>query len=331
MATSIVLERVLTSTQNNQTSATRLTRRRVYILPTREGFVLSVVLLAMLLGAINYNNNMAYILTFLLGSVFMIGILHTYRNLAGLIITGAVPRSVFAGEIAVFPLVINNLGGQVRPALNIVCHPKRNKKTKSNIVQYIPVSIDIMANQRQQVEIKKPASTRGLLPLGRVVISTRYPLGLFRAWSYIDVEEVCTVYPKPQGTSQLPIPQTTNEQGQSGTKTGADDFAGFRHYHPGDSVRNIAWKALAREQPLLVKRFSGEGNRILELTWNDVINLPDIESRLSQLCLWVLQAEREGYSYGLEIPQLYIAPDLGISHKNQCLESLAYFGFPHAK
>lgn len=326
MATSIVLEKVLSTAHGSQVHSAQLTRKRVYILPTREGFILSAVLLTMLVGAINYNNNMAYILTFLLGSVFMTGILHTYRNLAGLIITGTTPRPVFAGETAVFPLVINNHEGQARHTINLICKPKRDKKSKAGIEQYIPVTTDIPANRKQKTEIRKVAHKRGALALERVVISTKYPLGLFRAWSYIDIDLACTIYPKPEGDIRLPLPLVANEQGQAGTKTGTDDFAGFRHYHPGDSVRNIAWKELAREQPLLVKRFSGEGNRLLKLTWNDVAHLPGPESRLSQLCLWILRADEDGYRYGLEIPQLHIKPDQGNLHRNRCLEALAYFG-----
>lgn len=329
MASSIVLERVLSTTNDDQIIPSQLIRRRVYILPTREGFIFSVVLLTMLLGAINYNNNMAYLLTFLLGSVFMVAILHTYRNLAGLIITSSSPKPVFAGETAIFPLLINNRSGQIRPSLSLVCKPKRNKKLKNITTQGLPVLTDIPADQLHVVEIRKPANQRGLLVLGRIIIATRYPLGLFRAWSYFDIDKFCVVYPRPDGSRQLPPPMTAREQGLSGIKAGADDFAGFRYYHPGDSVRNIAWKALAREQPLLVKRFSGEGNRTLMLNWDSVSRMPDTESRLSQLCLWILQAEREGMAYGLDIPRTHIEPDQGILHRNRCLEVLACYGHPH--
>ena len=331
MSESVVLEHLLSTTQNDQSVLSRPTRQRVYILPTREGFVLSIVLFAMLLGAVNYNNNMAYMLTFLLGSIFMIGIVHTYRNLAGLIITAAIPEPVFAGNMAVFLLIIDNHGGLPRPALNFLCQSRQKRKVIKNTDIDLPVLTDVQADQWQKIEIKKPANKRGLLPLGRVVISTRYPLGLFRAWSYIELDEKCIVYPKPVGNKLLPLPVTTQKQGQAGIKSGTDDFAGFRHYHAGDSIRNIAWKALAREQPLLVKRFSGNENRTLMLTWNDVVHLPDAELRLSQLCLWILQAELEGWSYGLDIPELRIVPEQGTFHRNQCLESLARFGFHHEK
>jgi len=328
MTESIVLER-LSPARGDHASVSSLIRQRVYILPTRPGFLLCVAMFTMLLGAVNYNNSMAYILTFLLASVFMVCMLHTYRNLAGLVISGAKVKPVFAGEMAGFPVIIDNRDGTPCPALKLVCHPSRKAKRAAQ-QSYQPVMVNLQASQWQQVEIPAPTINRGLLPLERVIISSCFPLGLFRAWSYIHLEEQCVVYPKPAGIDQFPAPVAAQEQGQEGVKSGANDFAGFRQYHPGDSIRNIAWKALAREQPLLVKRFSGDGSHTLMLAWEDVGHLPDIELRLSQLCRWILLAENQGWIYGLEIPGFQIDPAQGTLHKNRCLEALARYGIHHA-
>ena len=111
---------------------------------------------------------------------------------------------------------------------------------------------------------------------------------------------------------------------------GANDFIGLRQYHPGDSIRAIAWKAVAREQPLLVKRFSGDGSHMLILNWEDAAHLHDSEARLAQLCRWILLAEREGWNYGLAIPGTRVEPGRGLAHRNICLEALAGFGGEHA-
>lgn len=330
MAESIVLERLLSPAHDSVSPVSRLKRQRVYILPTREGYLLALVLLTMLLGAINYNNSMAYMFTFLLGSVFLIGILHTYRNLAGLILTGSTPRPVFAGETARFPLMIDNHGGRARPALQITSAPGRGRKIKHGTA-CLPVIIDVKADQWLQTDVGKTANKRGLLRPERLAISTSYPLGLFRAWSYLEIGTWCVVYPRPDGIDVFPAPAPAREQGRSGIKTGADDFAGFRHYHAGDSIRTIAWKALARAQPLLVKRFSGDGGETLMLTWQDVMFLPDNESRLCQLCRWIVLADQQDCTYGLDIPGLRLEPASGPLHRNQCLEALAHFGIPHAE
>ena len=330
MAESIVLERLLSPSQGDHATVSDLKRQRVYILPAGPGILLCIALLTMLLGAINYNNSMAYILTFLLGSVYMVCMLHTYRNLAGLIIKSVTPKPVFADETAAFPLIIDNRNGQMRSALQLLLRPPRNKNKPLAQYNHNPVMINLQANQWQQIEIPIPANKRGLLSLERVMISSCFPLGLFRAWSYINLREECIVYPKPEGVDQFPAPVAAQEQGLEGDNSGTSDFAGFRQYHPGDSIRNIAWKVVARELPLLVKRFSGEGSHTLVLTWDDVNHLQDTELRLSQLCRWILLAENQGWIYGLEIPGFKTAPSQGTLHRNQCLEALSRFGGCHA-
>ena len=331
MSASFVLERLPGPARSNPASLAHSKRQRVYILPTREGIVYSILLLAMLLGAMNYNNSMAYILTFLLGSLFLVCILHTHRNLTGLIISGLRPQPVFAGETAQFPITIDNRHGHARTALRLVCQPRSNWWGKTSAPGYNAVEVDVHKNLKQQIYIPVAAKQRGLLPLERIVISSCYPLGLFRAWSYLALEQHCVVYPRPEGRSQLPAPASGYRQGQDGTQDGANDFIGFRQYHPGDSIRTIAWKALAREQPLLVKRFSGDGSHTLLLQWDDVSHLHDIEARLSQLCRWMLLAERQGWNYGLSIPGVHVDAGQGLTHRDVCLEALARFGGEHAK
>ena len=330
MSASFVLERLPAAARSDPVSCARIKRQRVYILPTREGMVFSILLFAMLLGAMNYNNSMAYILVFLLGGFFLVCILHTHRNLAGLIISGLRPKPVFAGDVAQFPVSVDNLHGPARTAIRLVCQPRRNWWSKASLPGVNAAEIDILPNRKQVVGIPVPAVRRGLLPLGRVVISSSFPLGLFFAWSTLQLEQQCVVYPQPAGSSRLPGPAPGSLQGHEGLHDGANDFIGFRQYHPGDSIRNIAWKALAREQPLLVKRFSGDASHLLMLTWDDLAHLHDIEARLSQLCRWTLLAEQQGWSYGLAIPGAHIEPGRGLSHQDICLGALASFGGGHA-
>jgi len=329
MSTSFVLERLPAPARSDPALFANIKRQRVYILPTRAGIIFSILLLAMLLGAMNYNNSMAYILVFLLGGLFLVCMLHTHRNLTGLIITGSRPQPVFAGETALFPVSIDNGHGPARTVIRFDCQPRSNW-LKISAPASNAVMIDVRPNQKQQVRIPVPAERRGLLPLERVVISSCFPLGLFYAWSYLQLEQHCVVYPKPAGSTRLPNPAPGSRQGQEGTHNGANDFIGFRHYHPGDSIRNIAWKVLAREQPLLVKRFSGDGSHTLLLTWDDVGHLHDVEARLSQFCRWILLAEQQGWNYALAIPGAHIEPGRGWPHRDTCLKALAGFGGGHA-
>ena len=327
MATTVVLERLSPTAHRDHTTAVNLTRQRVYILPTRQGLIFSLLLMAMLLGAVNYNNSMSYLLTFLLTSLVLVGILHTYRNLAGLVISGESARPVFAGDSAYFAIIIDNHNAPLRSALDLVLRP--HGKTRDAVTSQT-VTTDILQNKRQQVLLPVLTQKRGLMQLERVMITTRFPLGLFRAWSYLHLDCHCLVYPKPAGNFPLPPPVPAEQPGQAGIKTGVDDFFGFRLYHPGDSIRNIAWKVLAREQPLLVKRFSGDSGYNLNLSWAAVAHIRAMEDRLSQLCAWVIEADYLCLDYGLEMPGTVITPGTGEEHKSRCLEALAKFGVPDA-
>ncbi len=326
MAGSAIFDQLIsTNKQDIYPGATTLNRRRIYILPTRQGITFSVLLFTMLLGAINYNNSLAYMLTFLLGSLFIIGILHTYRNLAGLAISGSRPESVFAGEMAYFPIMLDNREGQARPAVRLICYPKQKYSRLKSYKNYQSVFIDIQPDIIQRVYVPLRTQQRGLLPLGRIMVSSCFPLGLFRAWSYVDIDHNCVVYPRPDGLYVIPSHQQENMLGLHGSQAGTDDFAGFRPYHPGDSIRSIDWKAYAREQGLLVKRFSGSEVKKQIISWDDVLHLDTTEERLSQMCRWIIEAEKQGTHYSLILPDKHIGTGLGDIHKRQCLEALAIF------
>ena len=82
---------------------------------------------------------------------------------------------------------------------------------------------------------------------------------------------------------------------------------------------------MARGQDILVKRFSGSGSQQLRLHWDDTRQLGDIESRLSQICRWVLEAERYGLRYSLTLPGMELPLDGGPEHRHRCLEALALY------
>ena len=300
-------------------------RQRVYILPTRHGLFFAALLLVMLTGAINYSNSMAYVLTFLLGSLMLISMLYTCRSLRSLIISTPDPRPVFAGEPLHLPLLLDNQTGQQRIALTLELWPRRKDKRPGSTSE--PVTINLQADAIATAQLLVKSRKRGYLRPGRLRITSRFPLGLFKAWSYLESDQVGIIYPQPAGSRDLPDYSAYAMEEQQGKKSGTDDFTGFKPYQHGDSIRNIDWKAFAKEQPLQVKRFSGSGSRKLILSWDHCGHNADVEQRLSQLCLWVLHAEQDGFHYGLDIPGACIEPGHGELHLQQCLTLLAGYGY----
>ena len=76
---------------------------------------------------------------------------------------------------------------------------------------------------------------------------------------------------------------------------------------------------------MLTKQFSGEAAQEIWLDWEGLPGM-DTEARLSQLTRWVLDADRDGLSYGLRLPGLQHPPASGLEHKHRCLQALALFG-----
>lgn len=289
-----------------------LTRRRIFILPTGAGFLYALVLIVMLIGAINYSLSLGHALVFLLAGLGLVSMVHTFRNLLGLSIQPGRSEPVFAGETAHFSLHVENRGRETRRALELAFGKNP------------PVSLDIPPGERSSVALPCLAARRGRLEPGRVTLASRYPLGLFRAWSYPYPPLSCLVYPRPL-SAPLPPFSSGRESGRRG-RSGQEDFSGLRERQPNDSPRHVAWKAMARdiERPLLIKRFDGGAAEELWLDWERT-PAPDVETRLSLLTGWVLSAEREQLRYGLRLPDRAFAPDCGPQHRDACLEALALY------
>jgi uncharacterized protein (DUF58 family) len=185
--------------------------------------------------------------------------------------------------------------------------------------------VDVPGGGIAEVVLGVPAARRGWQPLGRVMLETRFPLGLFRAWSYVEPDARCVVYPRPERSALPPFTGDAAAGTHPTPVPGSDDFAGLRNYQPSDSPRHIAWKAVARSDEMLTKHFAGESAAEL---WLDARLLPShlsVEQMLSRLAGWVLAAERAGAHYGLRLRGVEIAPSRGDVHRAACLQALALY------
>ncbi|MDD4928490.1 MAG: DUF58 domain-containing protein [Gallionella sp.] len=289
-----------------------LTQRRIFILPTRQGLSLAVVLVLMLLGDINYNLSLGYVLTFILATMAIMSMLHAFRNLAHLEIRAGRADAVFSGDTAYFLLHFNSARARYQLCL---------QDTRGNTVGF-----DAPAGQSRDIFFPLPATRRGYLETGRLTLSTEFPLGLFHAWSYLHFDTRCLAYPKPLSRAPLPEGGAPDGAGKHSV-AGNDDFAGLRNYVAGDALPRIAWKAYARGHALQVKQFS---TQLGEELWLDMADVPapDMEEKLAHLTRWVLDAHTLGLRYGLRLPDKELACDSGTSHRDECLRRLALFDLP---
>lgn len=298
-----------------------LTQRRIFIVPTASGLLFAIVLFVMLLGAINYDLALGHALVFLLAAIGLVSMVHTCRNLLALRLTPGRAEPVFAGEIARFVVRLESDQRRARCALEFAFGDQQ------------AVSVDVAAGGQASVAVPCQALRRGRLDPGRLTLATRYPLGLFRAWSYPHPPLSCLVYPRPI-TTPLPPPlgAANNTRPPSEQRDGGDeDFTGLRLRRPNDSPRHIAWKAVARDidqRPLLVKEFTGGAAHERWLDWSLTPADAGLETRLSQLAGWVLAAAQSELRYGLRLPGCELPPGQGEAHRNACLEALAIYGQP---
>ncbi len=292
---------------------TRLDARRIYILPTGMGLVFALMTFVMLLGSMNYNNNLSFGLTFLLVGVGLVAMHQCQRNLVGLTLDFAGTDPVFAGQSAQFRFAIGNRARNTRFRLWL-----RND-TAATAPQDIP------AGQSRLFTLPVPTTQRGWVRLDRYGIRSMFPFELFRAWAWLHMDIRGLVYPTPAEHAPPPPASQSALGHRQHDARGEEDFAGLRKFHPGDSPRNVAWKAYARNEQLLSKQFAGADTSSQWFDF-DTVETADLEERLSILTRWVIDADRKMEDYGLRMPGVAIAPAHGEAHRHACLEALALYG-----
>jgi uncharacterized protein (DUF58 family) len=306
--------------RDSEPGTVTLGMRRVFIVPTRAGLAFAGLLLVMLVGALNYSLGLGFALTFFTGACAVADMYLTARNLALLQLSAGRAPPVFAGEAAQFELLIHNPSRQDRFALWIGFQADGEPRQVT----------DVAAGASSALQLSALAAQRGWLAAPRVRLVTRFPLGLFRAWSYWRPDARVLVYPAPELPAQaLPSTGAASEDGH-GT-VGLDNFAGIRSYQPGDPMRHLAWRQIARHDPalggqLVTKHF--EGGAVAELCL-DFAALPlqmDLEQKLSRMARWVLEAEQRALPYSFRLAQYDYGPALGDAHRAACLRALALFG-----
>jgi uncharacterized protein (DUF58 family) len=292
----------------------RVLRRAVYILPTRAGLVFGGILLLMLVGSLNYQNNLGLLFTFLTTAIVLVSMHYTWLNLLGLAVTARAGPPVFAGDRAVFDLLITTISTRRRPDLRLAAEGLTT------------IALDLEPGGTPNARLTLPTQGRGPRPLGRLTLETRYPLGVFRSWCYLETAAVVMVYPRPADRAPPPHTDSAGSEWTCGVQDpGADDFAGLRGYRPGDSPRQLDWKAYGRGRGLLVKQFGRDRGEQLWLAW-ELLPPADNEVRLSWLCRQVLDASQKDRDFGLCLPGREIWLGRGEAQMHRCLAALALFG-----
>jgi uncharacterized protein (DUF58 family) len=289
-----------------------LKQRRIYILPTRTGWVFGLLIAAMFLAGMNYGNGLALLLTFWLAAFALVAMIQTQRGLAGLKVLRATAEPAFAGGEVVLTLDLQSRLAGVDLTFGAESAPTGALRTAHS-----------EADDRLTVTLGFKTATRGTWHAPVLQMSTTTPYGLFRTWTWLSLQADTLVYPQPQGDH--PLPELPGPETGSRKLAGSlDELAALRPFREGDSPRQVAWKAYARGAPLLVREYQGHAAATREF---DFDGLPhrDTELRLCQLSRWIVDAAAQNQRWTLRLPGASAATGAGPEHRRLCLARLALF------
>lgn len=289
----------------------KLTRKNLYIVPNTSGLLYLMMTLVIWLLGTNYQNNLILALSYLMVSLFVVAIHHTFANMAGITVRVVSAKPAFAGEAATFLLELST------------SHKRGCNHAEIRWQQGATQTLNLAYLEPQLVSLRAPSHYRGYLHPGRLLIQSKFPLGIIRCWSWLNLEATALIYPTPIAIDE---PQhranSGREEGGSSTQ-GGDDFSGLRDYQAGDSIKHIAWKQFAQNKGLFTKEYEAYFSAEKWLDWHSLTQLQEL--RLSGLCYWALHYERQQIPYGLKLPGLTLTPALGDHHLHAVLKTLAQF------
>ncbi len=288
-----------------------LRHSRIYILPTKRGLAFLGTLAIMLLTSLNYALSLGFAVTFLLAGLAAATLLHAFRNLAGIELAPIAAGETFAGGALPFTLALSG-GAMARHAITLAAR------------RGAPVTLEAIPGAALPVTIELPATRRGHVALGRVTLSSVYPLGLWRGWAYVHFPLSGVVFPAPEiDAPPLPLGRVGQDT-HAESRGDSTDLAGLRSYQPGDPLQRVAWKAVARGADWYTKQFDGGGGGgPAELEWHALPAALDAEARIARLAAWVLAAERATRPFALSLPGIALPAGQGRVHRRTALTALA--------
>jgi len=291
----------------------KLEQRSTYILPTKAGMLMAGVVLLMMIGATNYQNNLAFMLTFMIASIGLVSILFTFNNLQGLLFKAGATKSVYVGESLAVIIHVMSQSGQSHMTIGAGFSKEKL------------FFVDVDGANGNQFNLSIPVNKRGWFYLPRIMATSSFPFGLLRVWTWFKFASPILIYPQPIEPPINGDQKGSDEDESQSPISGIDDLYGLKTYQPGDSLSRVDWKALARERGLFTKEFVSYQSQDFIFDWNDFSSAND-ELKLSYLCYLVKQASHCNYEYALRLPNVRIDKNSGENHQVKCLRALAKHG-----
>jgi len=293
-------------------SEANLSHREIFILPTRWGLLYLGLVGLLILTGINYQNSMILAVAFFLFSIFILTIVSAYRNFSAFRLKFHHAEPCFCGDLGGFEFIVT----------------ADNKDHWAIEVGWVPDSyavVDVKKNCSERVILEETCPKRGRFEPGRLLITSTYPMGLFRAWTWQDLNAVIIVYPKPiESRTMMGKAVGDNVSVAKMSVPGQEDFEGLKNYVPGESLNRVAWKKYAQSGEFYTKEFRYP---VADPEWIDfnAYDVVDIERRLGMMCSQLMSIYARRQPFGLRMPNQIFSPDCSESHLQNCLTALALY------
>jgi uncharacterized protein (DUF58 family) len=302
-------------------------REKIFLRPTLLWVLFGPILGCMWLAAVNYSNNLVYAVLYLVGALCFISLFHSWCNISPLQVEHIRLNPAFVGEEVRVEIYLRN--PDKHPVHGLFFARMSDEAGLSRwpvpLARHGGRSVRVTGGDSCCVEVYFPAERRGMYRFESLLVRSSYPFGLIWAGFRVPVDAVYYIYPRTKGSPVWPDLRVSSDEGSPMSSKPGDDFAGVRTYSPGQSLRHVDWKAYARGRPLSVKYFTGGEGRELWLDAAQMLHLP-LEDRLSQLALWIVNAEKEEMAYALRLGRTVLPLDIGPVQSRRALEALAVAG-----
>ena len=305
-----------------------LTQQNLFIFPSLLGAsYLLIVLILWLLGT-NYNNNLILALAYLMVSIALINIYHTFVNMRGLQVRAAPVSPVYSGDEAYVELIFERQNSKQQQAVSVSWQPFTidNQSTRESAFEEV---LDWKNNKQSRVILATKTHFRGRHQPARVRIKSYYPLGLLKCWSDVAIQAAVIVYPRPveykQTKSDSDVIQSQRQASKISTVMSVEqEFQGLKNYNQGEAMTHIAWKQYARSGVLYKKDYFTSGAQSTDLDWQHYQGV-ETERRLQHLVYQARQLHAHTIPFRLVLPDLVIEAGSGDQHLQQVLTALALF------
>jgi len=277
--------------------------QKIYIYPNRYGFLFFALFALCIAVGATYNNNLVFLMGFVLISILFVCILLTAKNLRQLQVLDLRVASGFPGDKVPVEITVENKSSiPLTRILLSIC--------KNSTEGELPlIHAGDIAKVRLTVNLPEQ---RGVYKTDRVKLATQNPFGLFYSWLWIKFPATYFVFPKPKGRAERPTKFTYD----------SGEFSGLKDFQAGDRLSRVSWKHFAKQGQMKVKEYNDSEDLHDLIDWEDA-EQDDLEDRLSQLSLWLVQAQASRRHYALKLQKDLTRLGHGAEHLETCLTRLA--------